>query len=107
AGLGQSPMARRYAISSIAEARAYAEHSVLGERLRTCTELVSRHAGRSADRIFGYPDVLKFHSCMTLFANARPEEDLFRQVLQMFYGGRQDIATLERLQKPGLPTSTR
>lgn len=97
AGLGQSEMARRYAISSIGEAKAYLAHSVLGERLRTCTELVNAVKGRSAEQIFGYPDVLKFHSSMTLFSCAAPDDDVFRQALVSFYEGRQDKATLDRL----------
>jgi uncharacterized protein (DUF1810 family) len=70
AGLGQSEMARRYAISSLAEAKTYREHPVLGARLRDCTALVNQVDGRSIDEIFGYPDDLKFHSSMTLFARA-------------------------------------
>ena len=72
-GLGSSPMAQRYAIDSLEEARAYLAHPLLGERLRSCTQLVNRIQGRSAQAIFGYPDYLKFHSCMTLFARAAEE----------------------------------
>lgn len=97
AGLGESEMARRYAISSIDEARAYLAHPVLGERLRACTELVNAVKGRSAEQIFGYPDVLKFHSSMTLFSCAEPDDEVFRQTLVSFYEGRQDKATLDRL----------
>jgi uncharacterized protein (DUF1810 family) len=67
-GLGSSPMAERYAIGSLEEASAYLAHPLLGERLRQCTQLVNRVEGRSAQAIFGYPDYLKFRSCMTLFA---------------------------------------
>jgi len=72
-GLGSSPMAQRYAIDSLEEARAYLAHPLLGERLRSCTQLVNRIQGRSAQAIFGYPDDLKFRSCMTLFARAAEE----------------------------------
>ena len=71
AGLGRSATARLYAISSLAEARAYLAHPLLGARLRECTRLVNEVTGRSAAQIFGFPDELKFHSCMTLFAHAR------------------------------------
>ena len=40
AGLGFSPMAQRYAIASLAEARAYLAHPLLSARLRECAELV-------------------------------------------------------------------
>ena len=69
-GLGSSPTAERYGIGSLAEARAYLAHPLLGKRLRTCTQLVNRVEGRTAQAIFGYPDYLKFRSCMTLFACA-------------------------------------
>jgi uncharacterized protein (DUF1810 family) len=69
-GLGSSPTARHYAIASVEEARAYLAHPLLGARLRECTQLVNRIEGRTIAEIFGYPDHLKFRSCMTLFAHA-------------------------------------
>jgi uncharacterized protein (DUF1810 family) len=69
-GLGSSAMAERYAIGSLAEARAYLAHPLLGQRLRECTRLVNTIEGRGIEAIFGYPDYLKFRSCMTLFAHA-------------------------------------
>ena len=77
-GLGSSAVAREFAISSLAEAAAYLDHSVLGPRLRTCTELVNAIEGRSIEEVFGYPDYLKFHSSMTLFARAAPNEPVFQ-----------------------------
>lgn len=97
AGLGHSEMARRYAISSLAEAAAYLEHPVLGPRLRECTQLVNVVEGRSIDRILGYPDDLKFRSSMTLFAKAAPDEQVFREALEKYFGGEADRLTLERL----------
>src|SRR5258706_7406123 len=67
-GLGSSPTARRYAIASLEEARAYLEHPVLGARLRECTRLANPIEGRTIVEIFGYPEHLKFCSCTTLFA---------------------------------------
>ena len=95
-GLGSSPTAVRFAISSLAEARAYLEHAVLGPRLRECTGLVLA-AGRSVDEIFGYPDDLKFHSSMTLFAEAGVENRVFVDALEKYFGGEPDGATLKRL----------
>ena len=69
-GLGSSPTAERYGIASLEEARAYLAHPLLGKRLRSCTQLVNRVEGRTTQAIFGYPDYLKFRSCMTLFACA-------------------------------------
>ena len=72
-GLGSSPTARTYAIGSLEEACAYLAHPLLGERLRACTRLVNGVQGHSVEEIFGYPDHLKFHSCVTLFAYAALE----------------------------------
>lgn len=101
AGLGFSAMAQRYAIGSLDEARAYLAHSILGARLRECTALVNRIEGRSIEAIFGYPDDRKFHSSMTLFAEAAEAESVFREALRKYFGDRRDTATLERLQNAG------
>ena len=66
-GLGRSSVAERFAISSLAEAKAYGHHEILGPRLRECTRLVNLVERHSAGEIFGYPDDLKFHSSMSLF----------------------------------------
>lgn len=98
AGLGHSAMAQRYAIASLAEARAYLNHPLLGPRLVVLTEVVNRVAGRSIHQIFGSPDDMKFHSCMTLFALARPEEPAFQDALQKHFQGKPDPLTLEKRQ---------
>lgn len=92
-GLGSSPMARRYAISSLAEAAAYLRHPVLGPRLRECTRLVMQVEGRSAAEIFGYPDGLKFRSSMTLFAQVA-DDRLFADAIAKFDTAGPDPATL-------------
>jgi uncharacterized protein (DUF1810 family) len=96
-GLGRSAMAQRYAIASLEEAKAYAVHPVLGARLRELTALVVNLEGRSAYEIFGAPDDLKFHSAMTLFAHAVPDEPLFRRALEKYFAGSEDAVTGERL----------
>jgi len=99
-GLGRSPTAQHYGISTLDEARAYLAHPVLGPRLRECTELVAAIDGRSVDEIFGWPDNLKVRSSMTLFAHATEDSEVqagFRAVLDKFYGGEEDPATVELL----------
>ena len=96
-GLGSSATAQKFAISSMAEAKAYLAHPLLGPRLRGCTELVNAIEGRSIDDVFGYPDHLKFHSSMTSFARAAPLDPVFQAALQKFFGGQEDPATLGRL----------
>jgi uncharacterized protein (DUF1810 family) len=96
-GLGSSPMAQKFAISSPAEASAYVDHPVLGPSLRECTELVNATEARTIEEIFGYPDHLKFHSSMTLFVRAAPDEPAFQTALQKFFAGKLDPLTLDRL----------
>lgn len=96
-GLGSSPMAREFAISSLAEAQAYLQHPLLGPRLRQCTELVIAADRRSIGDIFGYPDDAKFRSSMTLFLRAAPAQRVFADALERYFGGTPDAATLERL----------
>ena len=97
AGLGQSSTSRRYAISSLDEAKAYLEHPLLGPRLRECAGIVAGTQGRSAKQIFGGIDAMKLHSSMTLFLRAAPDEPLFQQVLDQYFGGQPDSATDERI----------
>jgi uncharacterized protein (DUF1810 family) len=97
AGLGHSPTARRYAISSLAEATAYLEHPVLGPRLREAAGILASLKGRSADQIFGGVDAMKLRSSMTLFHRAAPEDPLFGQVLTRYFDGIPDHATDARL----------
>lgn len=96
-GLGGSPTARRYAIASLAEARAYLSHPVLGDRLRECCEILLTLDSQSAEEIFGYPDVLKLRSSMTLFSKASDGAEIFDEVLTRFHDGSADPATLARL----------
>jgi uncharacterized protein (DUF1810 family) len=97
-GLGSSPMAERYAIGSLAEARAYLAHPLLGERLRGCTQLVNRVEGRTAQAIFGYPDYLKFRSAMTLFVRAAAGgSEPFSEALAKYFAGEEDPLTRESL----------
>ncbi len=96
-GLGYSAMAQRYAIASRDEAVAYLAHPVLGARLRECTVLVNAVEGRSVHDIFGHPDDMKFHSSMSLFAEASGDADPFMPALEKYFGGARDDATLTRL----------
>jgi uncharacterized protein (DUF1810 family) len=96
-GLGHSSLARKFAVSSIEEARAYLQHPILGARLIECTELVIHTAGRRVEQIFGYPDDLKFRSSMTLFAHAATDNQIFADAIRKCFGGEYDRLTLERL----------
>jgi uncharacterized protein (DUF1810 family) len=94
AGLGQSDTSRWFAISSLAEARAYLVHPVLGPRLSECARILTDElSGASAEQIFGGLDALKLRSSMTLFTRAAPDEALFDQVLSRYFDGVADAAT--------------
>ncbi|MEI8333776.1 MAG: DUF1810 domain-containing protein [Chloroflexota bacterium] len=96
-GLGSSEMSRRFAISSLDEARAYLAHPLLGPRLRECADIVLATRGKSAEQIFGPIDAMKLRSCATLFHRAAPDEPVFTQVLDRYFGGVGDQATDARL----------
>ena len=93
AGLGQSPTARKYAITGIDEAWAYLQHPVLGARLAECARTVAGLDGRTALQIFGGIDERKLHSSMTLFLRADPQQPVFQAVLEKYFAGVPDAAT--------------
>ncbi len=100
AGLGRSAMAQRYGISSLAEARAYLEHPVLGARLRECARALADLPGRpSATAVLGPVDAQKLQSSMTLFAAADPGGP-FSEVLDRYFDGRVDPVTQARIAGP-------
>lgn len=97
-GLARSATARTFAIASLAEAGAYLAHPMLGSRLYECTRLVNALAGHSVAQIFGFPDNLKFRSCMTLFAHVQGADDEpFRQALAQYFAGEEDPLTRDLL----------
>jgi uncharacterized protein (DUF1810 family) len=93
AGLGQSPIARRFAIGGLDEARAFLLHPILGERLRDSAHALTGLSTGSAEEVFGAIDALKLRSSMTLFRRAGPDEAVFGQVLDQYFGGDADEAT--------------
>ena len=97
AGLGRSPLAQRYAIGSLDEARAYLAHGVLGPRLRECARILAAIGEGDAEAVLGPIDAVKLRSSMTLFHRADPDEAAFTAVLERYFSGRLDPATEERL----------
>ena len=98
AGLGQSQMAREYALDSLEEARAYLAHPLLGARLRECVDALSRlPASATAERVLGGIDAMKLRSSLTLFARAAPDEARFADALARWFDGDYDAATDARL----------
>jgi uncharacterized protein (DUF1810 family) len=112
-GLGHSSTSRHFAIKSLAEARAYLAHSILGPRLNECAQAALAVQNRSAFEIFGSPDDLKLRSSATLFAEVSPPGSIFHQLLDKFFHGEPDEKTLRFLAFAGRdeppahpPTST-
>jgi uncharacterized protein (DUF1810 family) len=91
-GLGHSETSRFYAISGLAEARAYLEHPVLGTRLRAATLVMAGHAALGARAVLGGDDI-KFRSSMTLFGRADPDGEIFRNAIATFFAGEPDPLT--------------
>ncbi len=102
-GLGTSANAQYFGLVSLAEAEAYLQHPILGQRLRECTTIVNLVEGRSADAIFGGIDAVKFRSSMTLFGEASQPGGIFAEALAKYFGGAPDRLTLEKLRKPVVP----
>jgi uncharacterized protein (DUF1810 family) len=97
AGLGSSPTSQRFAIQSLDEANAYLAHPLLGHRLDECTRLMIELQDRPLRGILGYPDDLKFRSCMTLFAEAAVDGSVFEDALTKLCEGERDPMTLRLL----------
>ena len=96
-GLGHSPASKKFAISSLDEARKYLQHDVLGPRMRECVDILAQFSDRTAEQIFGDTDAEKLHSSMTLFARAAPDEPRFQRILDGYFAGVPDAATDKRL----------
>lgn len=96
-GLGHSSMADYYGLDGREEARAYLADPMLGPRLLAISEALLELEDKDAARIFGFPDVLKLRSCMTLFAAVSEEGSVFHRVLDAYYHGEKDELTMARL----------
>src|ERR1043166_7257447 len=99
AGLGTSFMAKKFAIESLEEAKAYLEHPVLGPRLRACVAALNAVEGKSVREIMDFPDNLKLHSCLTLFVQASEDNAVFKTALRKYYDGALDVESLRLLQE--------
>jgi len=96
-GLGFSSTSKHYAIKSLAEAKAYLAHPILGPRLIECAKAAVRIEGRSATEVFGFPDDMKVRSCATLFACVSPQGSVFDGLLAKYYQNERDGKTLQLL----------
>jgi uncharacterized protein (DUF1810 family) len=94
AGLGRSATARHYAVAGPDEARAYLAHPVLGPRLRECARVLTELPGSDPVAVLGPVDAVKLRSSMTLFAQADPADPVFVAVLDQYFEGAPDEATL-------------
>ncbi|MCX2573131.1 DUF1810 domain-containing protein [Pedobacter sandarakinus] len=98
-GLGRSETAQYYGIKDISEAQGYLSHPILGSRLISVSKAVLEHNDKTAKDIFGFPDYLKLHSSMTLFASLATSDVVFNQVLKKYFDGKKDLNTTRLLTK--------
>jgi uncharacterized protein (DUF1810 family) len=96
-GLGRSATAQHFAVADLTEAMAYLAHPVLGARLRECAQVLTELPTRDPVEVLGPVDAQKLHSSMTLFSRAAPQDAVFREVLEQYFGGSLDEGTLSRL----------
>ena len=87
-GLGFSEISKKYAIKTKEEAIAYVKHPILGKRLVEISGILLNHSNKTAYEIFDWPDDAKLRSCMTLFTLIQKENDIFQQVLNMYFEGK-------------------
>lgn len=96
ATLGRSSMAKQYGITDLAEARDYLADPVLAANLRDAAEAMLASAGNSPEAVLGATDAMKLRSSATLFREAGGGA-LFQRILDVFYDGAADPATLAAL----------
>ena len=98
-GLGTSQMSMRYGLQSLAEAKAFLAHPILGPRLRECVRALNALRESDPVAVLGGIDALKLRSCLTVFAEASPEESLFREALEKYFKGQADTGTLSLIER--------
>ena len=96
-GLGHSPMAKKYEIVDLGEAKAYMENPYLRDNLIEICKALLECGNDDIEDIMGFPDHLKLCSCMTLFEMVTPEEEVFKKVLDVYFKGQRDKRTLGKL----------
>ena len=96
-GLGRSAQAQYYSLSGLDETVAYQQHPILGARLREISTALLELETDDSVKVLGGIDALKLKSSMTLFNYAAPHEDIYHKVLDKFYAGEQDLATISLL----------
>jgi uncharacterized protein (DUF1810 family) len=96
-GLGRSSVSKKYALANQEEAEEYLQHTVLGNNLRECTEIMISHYPMKIYTIFDGLDIHKFHACMTLFSSISPDGSIFHNALDAYFDGRKHQPTIDLL----------
>ncbi len=95
-GLGSSQFAQYFGLASPNEAAEYWDDDVLGDRLRSCVELLlGLPAGTQIEQVFGQVDAMKLRSCMTLFENVSYQTASIVEVLDRYFGSERCPRTIE------------
>ena len=94
-GLGNSETTKIFSIKSLEEGRAYLEHPLLGQRLVESCEILLTLKDKSINEVMGFPDDLKLLSSMTLFETFSESNSVFTRIIEVYFDGERDEATLE------------
>ena len=94
-GLGNSETTKFYSIKSLEEGRAYLKHPILGQRLVEACEILLNLKDASINKVMGFPDDLKLLSSMTLFETFSESNSVFTRIIEVYFDGERDEATLE------------
>ena len=103
-GLGQSFMCKKYDIRNLDEAIDFLKNTYLRNNLCEISQALLTLKTNNIKSVMYYPDNLKLQSSMTLFKKADEKlrnscNNLFQNVLDKFYDGKDDIKTLEILEE--------
>lgn len=94
-GLSMNETSIYYSLNSIDEAKAYLENEILKERLMTLINVLLNLETNDPVKIFGFPENLEFWSSITLFYQIAPEEVVFKKILEKYFQGRLELATVD------------
>ena len=98
-GLGKSQNSEYYGMEDLDEAKAYFADPLLRAHLLNLSQIIFDSEVKNIQKMLPDPDYLKLHSCMTLFKLVSPRHVIFDKVLDKYFNGEPDRATLFLLSK--------
>ena len=103
-GLRESKTAIYYGIKDFEEATNYLKNDILRAHLIEMSKALIDLGNVNIFSVMGFIDDVKLQQCMTLFNKVEKEmkincDNVFQKVLEQFYEGKEDLKTLEILEK--------